>query len=40
MGIFSNDYNSSITGNEIIQKADEQLYKVKTGGRNQVGYVE
>jgi diguanylate cyclase (GGDEF)-like protein len=40
MGIFSNDYNSSITGNEIIQKADEQLYKVKKGGRNQVGYVE
>jgi two-component system cell cycle response regulator len=36
MGIFFKDANYSISGSEIMQNADELLYKAKENGRNRV----
>lgn len=36
IGIFFKDSKDNITQNEIIQKADEELYKAKSKGRNRV----
>jgi len=36
MGVFLKDLKDNITANEIIQKADEELYIVKNNGRNRM----
>ncbi len=36
IGVFFKDSKDNTTGTDIIQKADEELYKAKNGGRNKV----
>ncbi|MCO5385719.1 MAG: diguanylate cyclase [Desulfosporosinus sp.] len=36
MGIFHKSSKDNMTGSEIIQKSDENLYQAKANGRNRV----